>query len=66
MGEICAMTDEEILDEVYRRTVNIAKNGDANVPSQVRCTEFKEFIERKRITTTHERDDNKKKKGTPC
>ena len=40
------MNDKEILEEVYRRVVSIAKNGDANVPSQVRFKEFKEFIER--------------------
>ena len=39
------MTNTEILDEVYRRIVTIAKNGDANVPSQVRFKEFKGFIE---------------------
>ena len=27
------MKDKEILEEVYRRVVTIAKNGDANVPS---------------------------------
>jgi len=51
MGEICAMTDKEILDDVYKWTVGIVKNGDANVPSQVRFKEFKEFIERKRRTS---------------
>jgi len=40
------MKDKEILEEVYRRVVNIAKNGDANVPSQVRFKEFRDFIER--------------------
>jgi hypothetical protein len=40
------MTDEKILEEVYRRVVAIAKNGDANVPSQVRFKEFRDFIER--------------------
>ena len=40
------MTDREILQEVYRRVVLIARNGDANVPSQVRFKEFKNFIER--------------------
>ena len=40
------MKDEQILEEVYRRVVTIAKNGDANVPSQVRFKEFKDFIER--------------------
>ena len=40
------MTDEEILEEVYRRVVAIAQNGDANVPSQVRFKEFRDFIER--------------------
>ncbi len=52
MGEICAMTDKEILDDVYKWTVGIVKNGDANVPSQVRFKEFKEFIERKRRTSS--------------
>ena len=42
------MTDAEILEEVYRRATSIATNGDANVPSQVRFKEFKEFIERER------------------
>ena len=39
------MTDREILEEVYRRVVTIAANGDANVPSQVRFKEFRDFIE---------------------
>ncbi len=39
------MSDKEILDEVYRRIVAIARNGDANVPSQVRFKEFRDFIE---------------------
>ena len=40
------MTDKEILEEVYRRIIVIAKNGDANVPSQVRFKEFRDFVER--------------------
>ena len=40
------MTDEKILEEVYRRIVVIATNGDANVPSQVRFKEFRDYIER--------------------
>jgi len=40
------MTDAEILEEVYRRATIIATNGDANVPSQVRFKEFRDFIER--------------------
>ena len=40
------MNDNEILEEVYRRIVSIAKNGDANVPSQARFKEFKDYIER--------------------
>ena len=39
------MNDEKILEEVYRRIVTIATNGDANVPSQVRFKEFRDFIE---------------------
>ena len=39
------MTDKEILEEVYRRVVTIAANGDANVPSQERFKEFRDFIE---------------------
>ena len=39
------MKDEQILEEVYRRIVTIATNGDANVPSQVRFKEFRDFIE---------------------
>jgi len=39
------MTDKEILEEIYRRVVTIAANGDANVPSQVRFKEFRDFIE---------------------
>ena len=40
------MKDEQILEEIYCRAVSIAKNGDANVPSQVRFKELKDFIER--------------------
>ena len=40
------MKDKEILEEVYRRVVTIARNGDANVPSQARFKEFRSFIER--------------------
>ena len=40
------MTDREILEEVYRRSVLIAQNGDANVPSQLRFKELRNFIER--------------------
>ena len=40
------MKDKEILEEVYRRITVIATNGDANVPSQVRFKEFRDFIER--------------------
>ena len=39
------MTDTEILEEVYRRATTIATNGDANVPSQIRFKEFRDFIE---------------------
>ena len=39
------MKDKEILEEVYRRVVTIATNGDANVPSQERFKEFRDFIE---------------------
>jgi hypothetical protein len=39
------MSDKEILEEVYRRAVSIAHNGDAKVPSQIRFKEFKDFIE---------------------
>ena len=39
------MNDEQILEEVYRRVVVIARNGDGNVPSQVRFKEFRDFIE---------------------
>ena len=44
--EIKKMNDEKILEEVYRRITVIATNGDANVPSQVRFKEFRDFIER--------------------
>jgi hypothetical protein len=40
------MTDKKILEEVYRRVVTLARNGDGNVPSQERFKEFKDFIER--------------------
>ena len=40
------MNDSQILEEVYRRHVAIAQNGDANVPSQARSKEFRDFIER--------------------
>ena len=39
------MNDEKILEEVYRRITTLATNGDANVPSQVRFKEFRDFIE---------------------
>ena len=39
------MKDKEILEEVYRRITVIATNGDANVPSQERFKEFRDFIE---------------------
>ena len=45
------MTDKEILNELYKRMATIARNGDANVPSQVRFKELKDFIKRERITT---------------
>ena len=54
------MTDKEILEEVYRRVVTIATNGDANVPSQVRFKEFRGFIEsewQKRDELEHWRED---------
>mgnify|MGYP004140395167 CR=1 FL=1 len=34
-----------MLEEVHRRVVVIAANGDANVPSQVRFKELRDFIE---------------------
>ncbi len=54
------MTDKEILEEVYRRVVVIARNGDANVPSQVRFKEFRDFIEsewQKRDELEYRRED---------
>ena len=39
------MTDEKILEEVYRRITILATNGDANVPSQERFKEFRSYIE---------------------
>ena len=52
------MTDKEILDEVYKRVVVIAKNGDANIPSQVRFKEFKGFIEVERRKASEEPNRN--------
>ena len=51
------MNDKKILEEVYRRVVAIVKNGDANVPSQVRFKEFKDFIEQEWQKADEEHQD---------